>query len=109
MADIGKLRLTSEYPAFIQIVDDIDGAPYRFRFYWDDRNESWFYSFGTEEEWIVQGKRLVCGRLMASVQHENMPDVRLFCYAITPDRSPPGRWDLGRRCFVAFFSEDIIE
>lgn len=38
---------------------ELDGIPYRFRFRWDERCDSWYWSFGTLNEWIIEGERLI--------------------------------------------------
>jgi len=108
---IGKIPTRSDYASYEEQVA-IEGIEYRFHFYWDDRVQSWYVSWGTLTEWIEQGMRLVGGgTLFRGKQHANLPPGFILPVDMQPingSATDPTEDSLGTRHVMIYMPEDEI-
>lgn len=118
-----SLRIpTSTTFAFYSQTTTLDGQDYVFRFLWNQREGTWFFSlFDADEDPIVEGLKVVVNLpLLRLVTDERKPPGVLLAVDTTApevDRSAgekvlaldPGLEELGERVLLLYFSEAEIE
>lgn len=98
-----KIPMTSQFAAY-RLQVQVEGRTYRIRAAWEDRNESWYLSFGTLDEWLVDGERATVNQPVLRRVHEMMPS-GAFTLLDTDGLGEAGADDLGSRVLLLYTDE----
>jgi hypothetical protein len=107
MAYTLPIDTTTEHFSFLT---ELDGETYGFEFHWNERESGWFMSVLTaDEEPIVAGKRVVVDwPLTARDPDVRLPPGMLVAQDTEGARQDPGRYDLGSRVVLLYFTADEV-
>lgn len=99
------IRTNSSYPDWVGTYQ-IAGRLYRIRAMYDDRNEGWFLSIGTQTDWLIQGEAARAGQQIFNKTIELLPSGQFSLLDLDGD-GDPGRDDLGVRVLL-MYKDDLV-
>ena len=101
---IWELRLFKDTPDY-STEYQLSGAVYRFRFYWNGREDRWYFDLSdTDDNPIRMGVKIVANwdSLKVCVHENRPPGVLSFVDLSDPGADAPGFVDLGRRVRLSY-------
>ena len=99
---------TSTADSWYEQIVAMDGADYRLRLRWSERERRWYLDLETSDgSAVVYGKKVVADRpLTERITSDFRPPGELWCIDTTGFGVDPDLRDLGKRCVLCYVSEE---